>query len=207
LSAILKGSGHNKAQFRIMLPMVTNIEEVERTRYILKDILETFDNDGTPYAEDIKLGVMIETPAAVRLAPVLARHVDFFSIGSNDLIQFTLAVDRNNMRVAPLYDMFHPAVLQSIRDTLYAGQAAGIEVSLCGEAAGNPLMVPLLVGMGFTTLSMNPTAIHHIKRVILACSAGDCRLLTEKLLELDSGHEIRLSLIDLLIDIGVLFPR
>ncbi len=207
LSAILKGSGHNKAQFRIMLPMVTNIEEVERTRYILKDILETFDKDGTPYAEDIKLGVMIETPAAVRLAPVLARHVDFFSIGSNDLIQFTLAVDRTNNRVAPLYDMFHPAVLMAINDTVTAAREAGIDCSLCGEAAANPLIVPALIGLGLDTLSMNPTSLHHIKRVILACNHAQCIELARELLTLESGHQIRLRLVDYLMDIGVLFGR
>ena len=205
LGAIMKSAVHGDVS--VMLPMIANVEEVVRTREIMAEIAEGFDREGVEYKRDMKVGIMIETPAAVRMAEALAKHADFFSIGSNDLIQFTLAVDRNNMRVAPLYDMFHPAVLQSIRDTLYAGQAAGIDVSLCGEAAGNPLMVPLLVGMGFRTLSMNPTAIHHIKRVILACSAADCRTMTDQLLSLDSGHEIRLRLIDLLIEIGVLFPR
>jgi phosphotransferase system enzyme I (PtsI) len=205
LGAIMKAAVHGDVS--VMLPMIANVEEVVRTREIMAEIAEGFDREGLEYKRDMKVGIMIETPAAVRMAEALAKHADFFSIGSNDLIQFTLAVDRNNMRVAPLYDMFHPAVLQSIRDTLYAGQAAGIDVSLCGEAAGNPLMVPLLVGMGFRTLSMNPTAIHHIKRVILACSAADCRTMTDQLLSLDSGHEIRLRLIDLLIEIGVLFPR
>lgn len=164
LRALLRaGVGGN---LRIMLPLVSDLAEVRRTRAIIAEVAAELAAAGTPFAPNVPFGVMIETPAAVMMAAELARDTDFFSIGSNDLSQYALAVDRGNARLAECYDQLHPAVLRLIRQTATAGQRAGIPVSLCGELAAEPLAAPLLYGLGLAALSLPPAAIPAVKAAL-----------------------------------------
>jgi phosphotransferase system enzyme I (PtsI) len=151
---------------RIMIPMVNEISDVTRTRELLDECVGDLAAAGTPLGRPYTLGAMIETPAAAMVAPELAQHVDFFSIGTNDLVQYTLAVDRGNARLAGLYNPFHPAVIRLMHMVTRAGAEAGREVSVCGELAANPLGAFLLIGMGVQSLSVGPAALAEIKKVI-----------------------------------------
>jgi phosphotransferase system enzyme I (PtsI) len=153
---------------RIMLPLVNEISEVERTREIIESCLEELAAEGRPVRRPYVLGAMVETPAAAVSAAELARHVAFFSIGTNDLVQYTLAVDRGNSRLSALYNPFHPAVVRLLNHVAVVGREAGIEVSVCGELASHPLGAFLLIGMGVESLSVGPSALAEIKKVIRA---------------------------------------
>jgi phosphoenolpyruvate-protein phosphotransferase (PTS system enzyme I) len=173
LRALLRASAHG--DLRIMLPMVNSLDEVRRTRTLLEEEEARLRRDRIPYNPAYKLGVMIETPAAALIAPELTRVADFFSIGTNDLVQYTVAVDRGNSRLAHLYTPFHPAVVKLLRRIGDAGRAAGIEVSVCGEMAANPLGVFLLIGLGFTSLSVGHAALPEIKKAIRSIPAVEAR--------------------------------
>ncbi|HEX6309859.1 MAG TPA: phosphoenolpyruvate--protein phosphotransferase [Longimicrobiales bacterium] len=173
LRAMLRASAHG--DLRIMLPLVNDISELMRTRALLDEEAARLTQEGIPFNVGYKLGVMIETPAAALTAAELARHSDFFSIGTNDLVQYTLAVDRGNARLAPLYNPFHPSVLRLIDHTARAGRAAGIEVGVCGELASNPLGVFMLLGLGITALSVAPSALPEVKKVVRSIPAADAR--------------------------------
>ncbi len=164
LRALLRARSHGDV--RIMLPLVNEIEEVRATRELLEEQAEELRSEGHEIAPEYVLGAMIETPAAAMLAAELAAHVDFFSIGTNDLVQYTLAVDRGNSRLAKLYNPFHPAVVRLLDATVRAGRAAGIEVAVCGEFAATPLGAFMLIGMGVHSLSVGPSALAEIKKVI-----------------------------------------
>ena len=178
---------------RIMLPMVTNLSEVEEATYLVEQAFEELLEEGYLIKKP-KLGVMIEVPAAVYLARELAKRVDFLSVGSNDLTQYLLAVDRNNLRVAGLYDSFHPAMLRTLMKVVEGGHAAGVEVSICGEMASDPLAVILLLAMGFDTLSMNSTSLPRVKWVIRNISLAQARKVLAEVLELEHPAEIRMHL-------------
>ncbi|MBA2710664.1 MAG: phosphoenolpyruvate--protein phosphotransferase [Tatlockia sp.] len=178
---------------RIMLPMVTNISEVDEAIYLVEQAFEELLEEGC-LIEKPKLGVMIEVPAAVYQARELAKRVDFLSVGSNDLTQYLLAVDRNNARVAGLYDSLHPAMLRTLMKVVEGGHAAGVEVSICGEMASDPLSVILLLAMGFDTLSMNSTSLPRIKWVIRNLSLGLARKVLAEVLEFEHPAEIRMHL-------------
>lgn len=178
---------------RIMLPMVTNISEVEEAIYLVEQAFEELLEEGC-LIEKPKLGVMIEVPAAVYLARELAKRVDFLSVGSNDLTQYLLAVDRNNARVAGLYDSLHPAMLRTLMKVVEGGHAAGVEVSICGEMAADPLAVILLIAMGFDTLSMNSTSLPRIKWVIRNLTLGLARKVLAEVLEFEHPAQIRMHL-------------
>ncbi len=173
LRALLRATAHGDV--RIMLPLVNEIDEIRRTRALLAEEADRLRADGVAFNPGYKVGVMIETPAAALTALELTRHADFFSIGTNDLVQYTLAVDRSNARLAPLYNPFHPAVLKLLRRVAEAGRAAGIEVSVCGELAANPLGVFLLLGLGITALSVAPSSLPEIKKVIRTVPERDAR--------------------------------
>ena len=173
LRALVRAMRHG--DLRIMLPLVNEISEVERSRALLEEAIAQLRAEGEPVPERYLLGAMIETPAAAMSAPELARHVDFFSIGTNDLVQYTLAVDRGNSRLARLYNPFHPAVVRLLDLIIRAGNAAGIEVSVCGEFASNPLGAFLLIGMGADSLSVAPSSLAEIKKVIRAVTQQDAR--------------------------------
>ncbi len=151
---------------RIMLPMVTSISEVERSRHLIEETRARLAEEGTVVDQRIQVGAMIETPAAALIAEALADHVDFFSIGTNDLVQYTLAVDRGSARLAHLYNPFHPAVVRLLHHVATVGSRKGIEVAVCGELAAHPLGAFMLIGMGITSLSVGPAALAEIKKVI-----------------------------------------
>lgn len=178
---------------RIMLPMVTNLSEVEEAVFLVEQAFEELLEEGC-LIEKPKLGVMVEVPAAVYLAKELAKRVDFLSVGSNDLTQYLLAVDRNNARVAGIYDSFHPAMLRTLMKVVEGGHAAGVEVSICGEMASDPLAVMLLLAMGFDTLSMNSTSLPRIKWVIRNITLAHARKVLADVLELEHPAEIRMLL-------------
>ncbi|CAN5116397.1 phosphoenolpyruvate--protein phosphotransferase [soil metagenome] len=164
LRALLRARAHGDV--RIMLPLVNEIGEVLATRELLEEEAQALRSQDAEFVADYILGAMIETPAAAMLAPELAGHVDFFSIGTNDLVQYTLAVDRGNSRLAKLYNPFHPAVIRLLDAIVRAGRTAGIEVGVCGEMAANPLAAFLLIGMGVDSLSVGPSSLAEIKKVI-----------------------------------------
>ncbi len=164
LRAALRATAHGDV--RIMIPLINEIDELEQTRALLRELEGDLDAAGIAYRPDYQLGIMIETPAAVLIAARLARHASFFSIGTNDLVQYALAVDRGNARLASRASPFHPAVLRLLQETIAVGSRAGIEVSVCGEMAANPLGVFLLLGLGVRSLSMAPSALPEIKKVI-----------------------------------------
>jgi phosphotransferase system enzyme I (PtsI) len=188
LRALLRSTAHGDV--RIMLPLVNEVDEVRRTRQMLIEEEEKLDRAGIPYNRGYKLGIMIETPAAVLIAAKLARHADFFSIGTNDLVQYTLAVDRGNARLAPLYNPFHPSVLRLLKHTADAGRDAGIEVSVCGEMASNPLAVFLLIGLGMQALSVGTASLPEIKKVIRSVPSVDARTAAMAALDAATASEV-----------------
>jgi phosphotransferase system enzyme I (PtsI) len=169
LRAILRASVHGDVQ--IMLPLVVTVEEVRATRSLLTACMRELDARGVPYRRNVPLGVMIETPAAAVLADSFVGEADFFSIGTNDLVQYTLAVDRGNANLADRFTPLHPAVLRLIKRTSDVGRANGLEVCVCGEMASEPLTAFALVGLGIRQLSVNPHAVASVKRVIRGVSA------------------------------------
>ncbi len=194
LRAILRATAHG--DIRIMLPLVNDVDEVRQVRELLEEEEEGLDRDGIPYNRGYKLGVMIETPAAALDAAELARHSDFFSIGTNDLVQYTLAVDRTNPRLAHLYNPFHPAVVRQLHQVSRVGRAAGIEVSVCGEMAANPLGAFLLLGLDITSLSLAWPAIPEIKKVIRAVRMEDARKAARKALAAPTSEDVTRCLVE-----------
>ncbi len=188
LRALLRATAHGDV--RIMLPLINEIDEVRRTREMLEEEADRLRREGIPFNSAYKLGVMIETPAAALTAPDLARLADFFSIGTNDLVQYTLAVDRGNARLAKLYTPFHPGVLRLLQATTEAGREAGIEVSVCGEIAANPLAVFLLLGLGITALSVGPASLPEIKKVIRSVPMVDARASVARALQAPTPSEV-----------------
>ena len=171
LRSILRAS--TLGNLRMMLPMIGSLQELREAKSVIDEVRIELEHDGSPFDHDLQVGIMIEVPSAAITARILAEECDFFSIGTNDLTQYTLAVDRGNERVAHLYDSLHPAVLQLIQMTVQAGTDAGIPVSVCGEMAANPLSVPILVGLGIEELSGTPAAIPVVKEIIRALDSGE----------------------------------
>jgi phosphotransferase system enzyme I (PtsI) len=160
----------------------------------LRDVQQQLIDEAVPFDSAVEIGIMIETPSAVFIAPFLAAEVDFFSIGTNDLIQYCLAVDRGNEHIAYLYDPLHPAILRAIKTVCDAGKEAGIGVGMCGEMAGEPLYALVLLGLGLTELSMNPACVPRVKRVLRQLSRCDGEKLVEQLFTLQTGKEVALCL-------------
>jgi phosphotransferase system enzyme I (PtsI) len=182
LRAILRASAYG--QVRILLPMISRIDEIRETKRILAEVKASLDKDGLPYEKEIQIGVMIEVPSAAIMADAMAKEVDFFSIGTNDLIQYTMAIDRTNRHVAHLYNPLHPAVIRLIKITADAGRNHNIPVFMCGEMAGEPLYLPILLGLGLKELSTNSQAIPVVKNAIRALDDQECRGFVEKVLQL-----------------------
>ena len=187
---------------RIMLPMITSLSEVDEAAYLVDKAYAELLEEGCSI-EKPQLGVMIEVPAAVFLARELAKRVNFLSVGSNDLTQYLLAVDRNNARVAGLYDALHPAMLRTLLKIVEGGHAAGVEVSICGEMASDPLAIILLLAMGFDTLSMNSSSLPRVKWMIRSISIANARKILADVLELEHPAEIRLFLQKALENLGL----
>jgi phosphotransferase system enzyme I (PtsI) len=181
LRAILRAAYFGN--IRIMFPMISQVEEIIQAKHILNEVAESLHRDGLPFRENIQIGAMIEVPSAVVTADILAKEVDFFSIGTNDLIQYSLAIDRINKNVASLYQPLHPAVLRMIRRVVESAKEAGIEVSLCGEMAADPVNIPVLLGLGLDAISMNPISIPTIKNVVRTLSFEESKLFVQEVLE------------------------
>jgi phosphoenolpyruvate-protein phosphotransferase (PTS system enzyme I) len=187
LKALLRAAVHG--DLRIMLPLVVSVDEVRQTRELLAESAAELASDGVAYRDDVPLGVMIETPAAAVAADVLAPEVAFFSIGSNDLVQYTLAVDRGNANLASRFTPLHPAVLRLIRRTVEVAEERGIDAAVCGEMASHPLMAVALLGLGLRQMSVNPRAVAAIKRVFRAVSAERAREAATKALNAPNAAE------------------
>jgi phosphotransferase system enzyme I (PtsI) len=175
----------------VMLPLVSTLDEVRRFRAFAAEICAELEQEGLPFRHDLRVGVMIEVPAAAMIADLLAREVDFFSIGTNDLIQYSLAVDRNNEHVADLYQPLHPAILRMLRFVIDSARAAGIEVSLCGEMAADERYAPLLIGLGLRRLSVSPRVVPTIKTKIREHSAADLSSLAEQCMAFRTAAEVQ----------------
>jgi len=193
LRALLRAQQHGDV--RIMLPLINEIDEVEQTRRLIEECREELAAEGHAVAERYSLGAMVETPAAAMSAPELARHVDFFSIGTNDLVQYTLAVDRGNSRLARKYDPFHPAVVRLMDIVARAGLEAGIEVGVCGEVAANPVAAFMLIGMRVGSLSVGPASLAEIKKVIRSVSFADAREAVQEALRASTSAEVLKALV------------
>lgn len=188
LRAILRASAYG--QVRLMFPMISGVGEIRACKELLREAREELDERGQAYDRDMSIGIMIETPAAALIADLLAREVDFFSVGTNDLIQYCLAVDRGNEHVAYLYEPLHPSILRALKMISDAGRTAGIEVGMCGEMASEPLYTLILLGLGFNELSMNASCIPRVKRVIRQVRRTDGEELLRDLLLLSTAKEI-----------------
>ena len=175
---------------RVMFPMITTMLELRQATMILRDVMEELDDEGIECRREISIGAMIEVPSAAILADQFAREVSFFSIGTNDLIQYTLAVDRTNERVAGLFSPAHPAVLKLIRDTIQAADRAGIKCSLCGEMAGEPLYTLLLLGMGLRIFSMNGPDVPEVKKVIRSTTLEHAQQVAQQVMSYESERQV-----------------
>lgn len=189
LRAILRAACHGSC--RLLIPMISCIKELTATKKILAQAADELASRGLGHVPRIKIGVLVEVPSAVAIADLLAREVDFFSIGTNDLIQYAMAIDRVNEQVNYLYDTLHPAVLRLIRQVTVAAQARGIAVAMCGEMAGDPVNVPILIGLGIDELSMNALAIPLVKKLIRSVTVEECTELTLQAFEMQDAESIR----------------
>jgi phosphotransferase system enzyme I (PtsI) len=192
LRAILRASVEGNVQ--IMYPMISGLAEVIQANDLLDSVKNDLRRQNIPFDENIKIGAMIEIPSAALTAEMIAQEVDFFSIGSNDLIQYTMAVDRVNEKVANLYDPTHPAILRLIRSVVEAAHNNNIPVAVCGEMAGQPLYVPLLVGMGVDELSVAASSIPRVKEVIRRLKLAEAQELAATTLHVTHGHEVQAML-------------
>jgi phosphotransferase system enzyme I (PtsI) len=175
---------------RIMFPMISTLMELRQAKMVLNDVIEELEDESIPFRRDIPIGIMIEVPAAALMANHFAREVNFFSIGTNDLIQYTLAVDRTNEKVAGLFCPAHPSVLALVRDVIRAGARNQISVSVCGEMAGDPLYTLLLLGLGLNTFSMNGPDIPEVKKIIRSTTMEHARQVARKVMSFDSERQV-----------------
>ncbi|MFH0913284.1 MAG: phosphoenolpyruvate--protein phosphotransferase [Candidatus Omnitrophota bacterium] len=188
LRAILRASAHGK--LKLMYPMISGIEELRQANRILDEAKQELKAKGMPFDNDIDVGVMIEVPSAAITADLLAREADFFSIGTNDLIQYSLAVDRTNEKVAYLYEPTHPAVLRMIKNIIDSAHHAGIWVGMCGEMAGEPELVLMLLGLGLDEFSIPPQVIPEVKYIIRSLTFKEAQNITREALKLSTGKEV-----------------
>ncbi len=189
LRAILRASV--LGDVRVMFPLITNLQELRQAKMILRDVMEDLDEYAVPYSPKMKVGIMIETPSSALTAGLLAQESDFFSIGTNDLIQYTLAVDRANEHVTTLYSPAEPAVLRLVRGVVQDAHKARIGLSICGEVASDPEYIMLLLGMGVRTLSMAAPMIPEIKKLIRSVTIEECGDIARKVATLDSSRQIK----------------
>ena len=188
LRAILRASA--LGEIKVLFPMISGMEEIFQIKEILDELKNELTKESSPFNPHIKIGIMIEIPSAATIADLLAKEVDFFSIGTNDLIQYTLAIDRVNVHVSYLYNPLHPAVIRMIKTIVEAAHINGIEVAICGEMAGEPLYLPLLLGLGINQLSMNPLCILRIKKMLSAITCSAAQEIVKALDQFKTGVEM-----------------
>ena len=189
LRALLRASAFGN--IKIMLPLVTSMDEIREAKALINDIKKELDEKNIAYNKNIEVGIMVETAAASLLADIFAKEVDFFSIGTNDLIQYTMSVDRGNVKIAGLYSPFSPAVLRSINRIITEGKKAGIMVGMCGEAAADPLLIPALLAWGMDEFSMSASSILKSRQIISGCDSKDLKAKVDKVLEMSTESEIK----------------
>jgi phosphotransferase system enzyme I (PtsI) len=202
LRAILRASAFG--DIKIMFPLVSSVQELRQAKALLRELKSELDREGKAYDHDIEVGIMIEVPAAAMIADILAQEADFFAIGTNDLIQYSLAIDRGNENVSYLYEPLHPALLRLLKFVIESGKKAGIPVSMCGEMASDPLYAVVLVGLGLDRFSMNPSNIPVVKNVIRSVRYKDCRKMVEAALEKRTAQEIEEFIIE---SVALKFPE
>jgi phosphotransferase system enzyme I (PtsI) len=188
LRAIYRASAHGNVQ--IMFPMISQVEEILRAQEICEEVREDLKRERYKFAENVPVGMMVETPSAVALADHFAREADFFSIGTNDLIQYTMAVDRGNSKIAHLYQHLHPSILRLLRLICEAARRRQVPVAVCGEMAGDPLSVPILIGLGIDEFSVSPNMIPEVKRIIRSVTYDACRALVRRVNRFRTTAEI-----------------
>ena len=189
LRALLRASAFGN--IKIMLPLITSMDEIRDAKALISDIKKELDEKNIAYNKNIEVGIMVETAAASLLADIFAKEVDFFSIGTNDLIQYTMSVDRGNVKIAGLYSPFSPAVLRSINRIITEGKKAGIMVGMCGEAAADPLLIPVLLAWGMDEFSMSASSILKSRQIISGCDSKDLKAKVDKVLEMSTESEIK----------------
>ena len=192
LTALLRASAFG--DIKIMVPLVTNIDEIRQVKALVEECKADLDARGVAYNKDIEVGTMIETPAASLIADDLAAECDFFSIGTNDLIGYTMCADRGNDRVGYLYEVYQPAVLRSLKRIIEEGNKAGIMVGMCGEAAADPLLIPVLISFGLNEFSVSAPSILRTRRIISEWTKADADALTEKVMKLKTATEVKAML-------------
>ncbi|MBC2575953.1 phosphoenolpyruvate--protein phosphotransferase [Peptostreptococcus canis] len=188
LRALFRSSVHGK--LRIMFPMISSLEELLSAKEVCEEVKSELKSEGIAYSNDVEIGMMIEIPSAAIISDVLAKHVDFFSIGTNDLIQYTCAVDRMNQKISNLYNQFNPAVLRLINMVIKNAHKEGKWVGMCGESAGDQKMIPILLGFGLDEFSMSPISILRARRLINSVKESDMKILAEKVLSMSTAKEI-----------------
>lgn len=189
LRAILRASIYGN--LAIMLPMISSLEELREAKKVIQEVKEELKTKQVPFNENIEIGIMIEIPSAALMAEELGKECDFFSIGTNDLIQYTIAVERGNEKVANLYTHFHPAIIRLIKSAIDGAHKNHILCGMCGEAAGDPLFIPLLIGLGLDEFSMNANKILQARKLIRELDFQDCQKLATEVLKLSSAEEIK----------------
>jgi len=189
LRAILRASAFGRV--KIMFPMISGVEELREAKAVLSEAKGELLKEGIAFDKAIETGIMIEVPSATLIADLLAKEVDFFSIGTNDLIQYSIAIDRVNEHVAYLYEPLHPAILRMVKNVVTAGHHAGIKVGMCGEMAGDPVYSIVLLGLGLDSLSMSAFSIPRVKKVLRSIASQDAQLIADKALSLSTAREIR----------------
>ena len=189
LRALYRASVHGK--LRIMFPMISSLEELLDAKEVIKEVLKELDEENIAYSKDVEVGMMIEIPSAAARSDVLAKHVDFFSIGTNDLIQYTCAVDRMNQKISHLYNQFNPAVLRLIKMVIDNAHKEGKWVGMCGESAGDQRMIPILLGFGLDEFSMSPISILPARKLITSLSYADMQKFADEILSMGTAKEIK----------------
>ncbi|WP_302626121.1 phosphoenolpyruvate--protein phosphotransferase [uncultured Eubacterium sp.] len=188
LKALVKASAYGK--IKIMVPLVTGVDELRQVKNMVADIMKCYDEDGIDYNKNIEIGVMMETPAACMMADALAKEAAFFSIGTNDLTGYTMAVDRGNAKVAYLYSTYNPAVLRAIKRIIECGKKEGIMVGMCGEAAADLKLIPLLLAFGLDEFSVSATSVLKTRKTISDCDVEECKALAEKVMQCVTEEEV-----------------
>jgi phosphotransferase system enzyme I (PtsI) len=202
LRALLRASAFGK--LKIMFPLVSGIQELRQVKTLVRELKAELDAQGVAYNPDLQIGIMIEVPSAAVIADILAEEADFFAIGTNDLIQYSLAIDRSNENVSYLYEPLHPALLRLIKGVIDAGKRAGIPVSMCGEMAADPIYAIVLLGLGLEIFSMNPPSVPVIKNIVRSVRYRDCKRIADIAMTKRTAQEIEEYVIE---SVAMRFPE